>query len=173
MTCIIGVEHQGKVVVAGDSGAWSTNENDVMRMQAKVAKLKSGAVVGFAGSVGLSQRWVAILAVLTEVTPGSIRDTIKAAYDRHSDDDDSFSAVLGVGDTLYSVCSDGSVIRPVDGVATAGSAGYARGFFEAYGKFVANAYKDPKGVRTALQLALKCQATHSSSCVPPFVVRST
>ena len=177
MTCILGVEHGEKVLLAGDSGAWSTNENDVMRVGSPTPKVQKwkGVVVGYAGSVGLAQRFVRrVLAHDGLLDQEDLLRAVDQALEDHKDDDDSFGALVGVGSILWSVGSDGHVLRPVGGYQGIGSSGYAVGhFIGETGNEMARRTLNRSGMVGALRRALKCQAEHSSSCVPPFVVRST
>lgn len=185
MTCVLGLElASGHVLLVGDSGMWDSGESDVLAAHsgsAKVQRIRPGLVAGYAGVVGLGQRFLtslthaANLCVETEI---ALRWSIDAAHGEHRDDDDTISALVGVKDKLYAVTSDGSVIRPAEGFAGIGSYQYAFGLVLGWGAQEWGHPVEPRGwadpfAKIILREALGVQAKYSSSCVPPFVVVST
>jgi ATP-dependent protease HslVU (ClpYQ) peptidase subunit len=134
MTCIVGIEHNGKVLMGGDIQGTGWN-NKVVHTQPKVFD-KNGVIFGFTSSYRFGQvlehglpdpvvpedpkqiyRWL-----ITVLIP-DIKDALKSF-----DHDKGGNALIGVKGQLWELQADFSVLRSTRGFAAVGSgAEYAMG----------------------------------------------
>jgi ATP-dependent protease HslVU (ClpYQ) peptidase subunit len=174
MTCIVGVEYEGGVLLGADS-CGGNNYVVTRRIDPKVFKLKSSLAVAFTTSFRMGQllhyklqvqlpgptadldRWMATTFV------DRVRDVLDTGgfRKRENDQESGGTFLVAVRDRLYWVGDDFQVARSVDGYSAAGS-----GEEMALGALHATARtRDPKKRATAALAA----ATHfSPSVLEPF-----
>jgi len=135
MTCIVGLEFEGKVYLAGDNQGTGFN-NKSIHTQPKVFE-KGGAIFGFTSTY----RWGQILehCLRDVIEPADINKTydwlvqtlvptIMKECKASEYDEKSRNCLIGVNGQLWQLQSDWSVLRSVDGFTAAGSGyEYARG----------------------------------------------
>lgn len=135
MTCIVGLEFEGKVYLAGDNQGTGFN-NKLIHTQPKVFE-KGGAIFGFTSTY----RWGQILEhCLTDVIePADVNKTynwlvqtlvptIMKECKACDYDSKSRTCLIGINGQLWQLQDDWSVLRSIDGYSAIGSGcEYARG----------------------------------------------
>ena len=174
MTCIIGLETEGAVFVAGDSGA--TNGYDGYRSRLKKVFRRGPFLIGYTTSFRMGQ----ILQYQLEVPRQAGGDDLKFMATNFIDavrkclKDGGFSEIdnnreeggtflVGYRGCLYDVDSDFQVNSSQDGHAAVGS-----GYMVARGAMYVTAGLD---TRKRLRMALKAAEHFSISVRGPFYVR--
>ena len=111
MTCVVGIERDGIIVLGGDSSCLD-DEGDavVTQRQSKVFRKKSGYVVGFAGSFQVGDLIKYKVDFPTKFTEDNhhrlISEAIQAAFKKAGLKNDDWEALIGFSNRLYIVQHD-------------------------------------------------------------------
>lgn len=175
MTCIVGIEHAGGVVIGGDSAGLS-GWSKTIRADEKVFTV-GDYVMGFTTSFRMGQ----LLRYHLQV-PGpdtwdvdryigttfidAVRDTLKEGGWASSDGGQERGGdfLVGVAGRLYSIYSDYQFGRAVAGYAAVGCGGDL-----ALGSLHTSAQYAVEPTRRA-ELALQAAVALSGGCAPPFTI---
>lgn len=139
MTCIIGLEHEGKVYIGGDSAISDFYETRTYN-QDKVFRVDN-ILFGFAGSpriaqiikyhlqMGMKNEYKDDLTFMVKVLIENMRETLAVhGYDEKKMDIDGSSCIVGYNGKLYTIYSDYQVYTVADGLLSIGSgSSYALG----------------------------------------------
>ena len=185
MTCIVGLEGQGEVIVGGDSAGVTDNDLVVVRADEKVFPLLGGEfVLGFTDSFRMGQllryslrmpsrekRDAAYGADPDRFMATTFVDAVRAClkkggFARREDYAETGGTFLvGWRERLYEVDDDYQVGRSVTGYTAVGG-----GAEIAYGALHATAGAEPD---QRVELALEAASAHSATVRPPFVILRT
>jgi ATP-dependent protease HslVU (ClpYQ) peptidase subunit len=168
MTCIVGIEVQGKVLLAGDIQGTGGN-NKIVHTQSKVFN-KNGVVFGYTTSYRFGQilehslkdpvvperddeiyRW--LLTVLVPEIKSTLKDN---GWERGG------NALIGIRGQLWELQDDFSVLRSVKGFGAVGS-GYEYAMGSLFTSMTHNKPKTPIDYEVAIQRAIEVAGTFSPS----------
>ena len=184
MTCIIGVEHNGKAWIGADGCTTLVSNNIDMAFESyssKIVKLSNGMLIGCAGDT-IAGNLLRYKFDCPEITEGELWD--KYIYSTFLDklksclkdyvDGDNFSAIISWYGKMYCVCNDFHILHPPKyGVFAIGSGsniafGAMYGFFETYNN--PSFYTNIKG---NISYALEVVSFFDNNVAPPFDIRYT
>ena len=175
MTCIVGLEHNGKVYLGGDAAAVSPNE--IQAISESKVFITGKFIIGYTDSFRMGQLLEYNLNVpkqekeedlkylITKFVPAvreCLRDGGFAKNENGVEEGGNF--LLGYKGKIYYFGTDFQITRKIDGFDTLGAGeSFAMGALTAIDK------KDPeKALLKALEVASKC----SPFVIPPFTVIS-
>lgn len=181
MTCIVAIEHDGKVFMGGDSGVFAGYE--IVELGKKVFML-GNMIVGCTGHSRFSQIIEYNLS-LPEKVEGeddmrylvarfvpAVRECLKQhGYTRVENNIESTDdlMLIGCNGRIYEIYSDFSVIKPPFGFAAIGcGADYALGNLGG----IDIKHLDQDAVTSVIEIALEISAKFSAGVEPPFYVLS-
>ncbi len=175
MTCIVGVIHNGKVWMGGDSAGTSMNMNQRIRADKKVF-IKNDLIIGFCGSFRMGDLLKHTLKIpntddvvdpdtfMVNQFVDSLRDLLETENKRAglSGNDKLFPSILvGFHGRLYNIESDYQCGRPEDGYDSVGS-GSSVAVGSMHGsKFISSP-------RRRIEIALEAAARNDAAVRPPF-----
>jgi ATP-dependent protease HslVU (ClpYQ) peptidase subunit len=180
MTCIVGLEHEGKVYIGGDSA--TVSDLDVAIVTEPKVFTNGPLVMGFTTSWRMGQLLHYSLVVpdhdprtddmvwLVNDLTDAIRNCFKdKGYMKKADDvEEGGTFLLGYKGVLYYVGSDFQVMHPRDGYAACGCGeSYALGVMS---HFVRN--KLIKQPTKAIEHALDAAECHSGGVLKPYTILS-
>lgn len=179
MTCIIGMEHKGKVWMGGDSAGTAGNMNQRIRADKKVF-VKGEIIIGFCGSFRMGDLLKHTLNIPTPkggVDPDSfmvnafvdaLRDCLETENKKAGltgNDKLHPSILVGFRGRLYNVESDYQCGRPEDGYDSVGS-----GSSVAVGAM--HGSRSITSPRKRIESALEAAARNDAAVRPPFHILS-
>ncbi len=191
MTCIVGMEFEGKVLLAGDIQGTGGN-NKIIHTQAKVFR-RNGIVIGYTTSYRFGQLLEHVLPdpvppekdteiyrwLVTVLIP-NIRKVMKEELGLQADDDGSGykipggEALIGVRSQLWYLQDDFSVLRSVEGFSAVGSGyEYALGSISTSLNMLGKKKPTMKDVESILRLAVTAAGTYSPSVGTSSVIVTT
>jgi len=180
MTCIVGIEDHGRVLIGGDSAVTDSFAGLIIMRDPKVFRL-GPLVIGVSGSLRMTQllqHAVKVPKRRAGVSDGAfirlhLMTAIRKAFcehgwvRRHQDGNELAECFLiGYGSQLYTVEDDFNAMTTVDGCDAVGcGCRYAMGSL-----YSTRSWDDNRGrLMEALEAACACNA----HCRPPFTVLST
>lgn len=177
MTCIVGVQHDGQVIIGGDSAA-TTGYEITARADSKVFRV-GPYVMGFTTSFRMGQllrysfhppavdTWDVDRFMATRFVD-KVRDCLRDGgfMSVNSSQEAGGDFLVGVAGHLYRICSDFQIARALDGYDAVGcGADLARGSL-----FTTRLNPEP---HTRVTSALEAAAHHSAGVAPPFTIEAT
>lgn len=175
MTCIVGIQHEGRVYIGGDS-AGVAGYSITSRADAKVFT-NGGYVMGFTSSFRMGQLLRYAFKApkpparnLDRFMVTTFIDAMRDCYEKggfltkRNEVESGGSFLVGVGGQLYQIDGDHQIGRSHDGYLSVGC-----GEDIAYGSLFSTSHLTP---RRRVRLALEAAAHHSAGVAGPFVVRS-
>ena len=177
MTCIVGLEHKGKVYIGGDSAAVE-NSNLQLTDSPKVF-MKQGLIIGYTWSFRMGQviqyadafpeikKSAGNYDYLIEVFVPYLRDLFKDAgwLKIENSRDEGGQFLIGIRGQLFEINSDFSVLKMIDGFNAVGS-----GAYYALGALRILKHNTDKEPTIKVGLALEAAAYYSTSVSSPFVI---
>lgn len=179
MTCIIGLEHGGKVWMGGDSAGTAGNMNQRIRKDKKVF-VKNGLIIGFCGSFRMGDLLKHSFNIpdtggVTDPDSCMVNQFVDALRDCLETENKKAglqgneklypSILVGFKGRLYNVEGDYQCGRPEDGFDSVGS-GSSVAVGAMHGLKVV---KDPK---KRIEMALEAAARNDAAVRPPFHILS-
>ena len=175
MTCIVGLEHNGKVTIGGDSAGTNGWLQQTIRADMKVFPIEEFAF-GFTSSFRMGQllRYklhpppfpenVDLESYMVTIFVDQVRQTLKDGgfAEKQHEVERGGCFLVGIRGCLFTVDSDYQVGRSVDGYAAAGC-----GDDLALGALYATSLSN-RSARWRLQTALEAAAKFSAGVAPPF-----
>lgn len=165
MTCIAGIEHAGRVWLAGDSAASSDDGVVIAQRTPKVWRVGQ-IVVGCCGVAQWEGIWrrISFPRPVTRDVDAWVFNELHAAVSGMVGEDDleDSSALVGIGARLYYVEPDGNASRVGNGYCAVGT-----GDAVALGSLHTTARRKLLP-RYRLTLALQAAAAHCTTVAPPF-----
>lgn len=176
MTCIVGIQHNGRVHIGGDS-AGVAGSSLAIRGDAKVFR-NGPYVMGFTTSFRMGQllRYAFtppkpegdLDAFMATTFVDAVRATLRDGgwLTTNSDREEGGTFLVGVRGVLYAVHSDFQIARTLNGYAAVGCGGDI-----ALGAIYAT--RGERSPRRRINIALEAAAEHSAGVSGPFVVEAT
>jgi len=178
MTCVVGVEKEGVVWLAGDS-ACLDDEGDavVTQRQSKVFR-RGDYCIGFSGSFrigNLLKYDIKLPENPSKNHPRQISEIISKAIEEYGLKEEDWSALIGFKDKLYIVQADCYCYRHTKTYAAIGAESAVA---VALGTFctldaMSSSLKEPMSGKAMVKLALENAMTFSSNVRPPWKYTKT
>lgn len=175
MTCIIGMEHKGKVWMGGDSAGTAGNMNQRIRADKKVF-VKGDFIVGFCGSFRMGDLLKHTLSIpdpkgvtdpdafMVNQFVDALRDCLETENKKgglNGNEKLTPSILVGFRGRLYNIEGDYQCGRPEDGFDSVGS-----GSSVAVGAM--HGLKSITSPRKRIEAALEAAARNDAAVRPPF-----
>lgn len=176
MTCIVGIQHNGRVLIGGDSAGVAGLSIQV-RADAKVFR-NSGYIMGFTSSFRMGQllRYAFkpprpegdLDAFMATTFVDGVRAALREGgwLSTSNEQESGGTFLVGIRGVLYAIESDFQIARTVNGYTAVGC-----GEDIALGALYAT--RDVSSPRRRITLALEAAAEHSAGVTAPFVVEAT
>lgn len=179
MTCIVGIEHQGRVWIGGDSLATDDNGN-IAHLRGEKVFRNGPLVIGVTGSLRCTQllhhalrvperrRGQSVDAWMCTDFIGAVRAAFAGGgWEKKKDDGEALGGffLVGIGSALYAVDDDFCATRAREGYQAMGTGGRcAKGALYATRR---------QPVEYRIKMALRAACATNAFCAPPFTILTT
>jgi ATP-dependent protease HslVU (ClpYQ) peptidase subunit len=172
MTCIVGLEHDGKVYMGGDGAAVDDDFSYFVADEPKVFKKSDNFLVGYCGSFRMGQLLQYALEIpvhppdkgdLAYLITDFITAVRKCFKDHELEKEDRGDLLIGYKGRLY-LMENFQILRNREGYYSVGTA-----YDIALGSLHATPHLAPQ---ERIELALKAAAAYSAAVKPPYTVIS-
>lgn len=176
MTCIVGIQHDGRVYIGGDSAGVA---GYAITTRADTKVFTTGPyVMGFTTSFRMGQllhysldapapRGKSLDKFMATTFIDAVRDCLDKGgwLSKDNDREEGGTFLVGVAGNLYAIDSDHQIGRTVDGYAAVGC-----GSDLALGSLFTTQKVDKPKAR--IKAALEAAAYHSAGVTPPFIIKA-
>lgn len=178
MTCVVGVEKDGAVWLAGDSACLDVEGDAVVTQRQSKVFRRGPYCIGFSGSFRIGNLFKYDLKLpntLSSNHPRQISEELIKVIEKHQLKEEDWSALIGYKDKLYIVQSDCYCYRhtkPYAAIGAESAVAVALGTFCTIESLQLQLKEQMSG-KAILKMALENATTFSSNVRPPWKFTKT